>query len=233
MKTLAGILFDKDGTLFNFSASWSRWTEIVVEELADGNADKMRHMADAIGYDLTDRIFLPHSILIAGTVAQQVERLLPTLPHMSEGQLLSHLRKAAAEAEMVPAAPLPELLADLRDRNLRLGVATNDAESAARAHLERAGIADALDFVAGFDSGFGAKPDPGMCLAFAQTFDLDPATVLMVGDSLHDLNAGRAAGMVTVGVLTGGADRATLAPHADIVLASVADLPGWLDSHRT
>jgi phosphoglycolate phosphatase len=50
----------------------------------------------------------------------------------------------------------------------------------------------------------------------------------MVGDSLHDLHAGRAAGMRTVGVLTGPAPRAELSPEADIVLGSIAELPDWL-----
>ena len=51
----------------------------------------------------------------------------------------------------------------------------------------------------------------------------------MIGDSLHDLHAARSAGMVAVGVLTGLASRADLAPAADIVLDSIADLPDWLD----
>jgi phosphoglycolate phosphatase len=50
----------------------------------------------------------------------------------------------------------------------------------------------------------------------------------MVGDSLHDLDAGRAAGMRTVAVLTGIADRAALAPHADVVLGHIGELPDWI-----
>ena len=68
-----------------------------------------------------------------------------------------------------------------------------------------------------------------MLLAFARAFDLDPRRVAMVGDSLHDLSAGRAAGMRTVGVLTGPARRADLAPLADVVLENIGDLPAWLE----
>ena len=49
----------------------------------------------------------------------------------------------------------------------------------------------------------------------------------MVGDSTHDLIAGRAAGMQTVGVLTGMAE-AELAPLADAVLPDIGHLPDWL-----
>ena len=50
----------------------------------------------------------------------------------------------------------------------------------------------------------------------------------MVGDSTHDLMAGRAAGMPTIGVLTGMAGAATLAPYADIVLSNIGEIPGIL-----
>ena len=62
---------------------------------------------------------------------------------------------------------------------------------------------------------------------------LDPARVAMVGDSRHDLEAGRAAGMRTVAVLTGVARREDLEPHADVVLADIGALPGWLSGLGT
>ena len=52
----------------------------------------------------------------------------------------------------------------------------------------------------------------------------------MVGDSRHDLDAGRAAGMRTIAVLTGIAKREDLAPHADVVLADIGAIPGWLST---
>jgi phosphoglycolate phosphatase len=52
----------------------------------------------------------------------------------------------------------------------------------------------------------------------------------MVGDSLHDLRAARAAGMRAVAVLTGPARAADLAPWADAVLPDIGALAGWLDA---
>ena len=88
---------------------------------------------------------------------------------------------------------------------------------------------DAFDFVAGYDSGFGAKPGPGQLQAACEYFGCAAGAAVMVGDSLHDLMAGRAAGMRTVGVLTGLAARAELSPLADAVLPDIGHLPGWLD----
>ena len=50
----------------------------------------------------------------------------------------------------------------------------------------------------------------------------------MVGDSTHDLLAGRAAGMKTAAVLTGMANEGELAPFADVVMQDIGHLPGWL-----
>jgi phosphoglycolate phosphatase len=60
--------------------------------------------------------------------------------------------------------------------------------------------------------------------------DLAPDRIAMIGDSTHDLVAGRAAGMITVGVLTGPATREDLAPHATVVLPDIGHLPAWLAS---
>ena len=87
---------------------------------------------------------------------------------------------------------------------------------------------DYFDFIAGYDSGHGAKPGPGQMMAFADHVQIPVADIAMIGDSTHDLRAGRAAGMVCVGVLTGMADHATLAPFADVVLPDIGHLPDWL-----
>jgi hypothetical protein len=63
-------------------------------------------------------------------------------------------------------------------------------------------------------------------------WDARPETVLMVGDSLHDLKAGRAAGMRTAGVLTGIAAAEDLAPFADVVLPDIGLCPRWLAEVR-
>ena len=82
--------------------------------------------------------------------------------------------------------------------------------------------------IAGADSGFGAKPDPSPLLAFSEHTGCRPDRTIMVGDSSHDLMAGRSAGMGTVGVLTGVALREDLAPLSDAVLPDVTHLTAWL-----
>ncbi|MBC6406910.1 MAG: HAD family hydrolase [Rhodobacteraceae bacterium] len=222
------VLFDKDGTLFNFAASWNAWGQGIIRDLARGDASTAQRLARALGYDLEAGSFLPHSFAIAGTHGQVVQAIAEALPQRDLAEIAAHLMQSAARAPMVPAVPLPAFLAQLAHRGMRLGVITNDAEAHARAHLGQAGVEQCFDFIAGFDSGYAPKPNPAALLAFAKRFELRPDRVVMVGDSPQDLTAGRRAGMQTVGVLTGLAPAAALAPNADAVLADIGDLTDWL-----
>ena len=229
MTRLRGIVFDKDGTLFDFVATWGAWCRVVLDAESRGDDMLRDAMAAALGFNTVDGTFRRDSIVIGHTSGEVASALLPFLPGETQAGLLRRLDARAAVAPQTPTTDLPALFAALRARGLRLGIATNDTEAPARAHLRHAGIEESFDFIAGYDSGHGGKPGPGQLLAFARASGIDPAECAMVGDSLHDLRAARAAGTVAVGVLTGFATRADLAALADVVLPSVADLPGWID----
>jgi phosphoglycolate phosphatase len=227
------ILFDKDGTLFDFRRTWGGWARGVLAELAGTDDALAAALGARIGFNprLGDAsAFADDSPVIAGTADEIAAALLPALPGRSADDLVAMMNDHATRAALVEAVPLRDVLPALALRGLRLGLATNDAEAPARAHLATAGVLDLFSFVAGYDSGWGAKPAPGQLLAFARHTGLPPGRIAMVGDSLHDLAAGRAAGMRTIAVLTGPARRETLAPHADAVLDDIAALAAWLDA---
>lgn len=224
-----GVIFDKDGTLFDFRRSWGAWANGFLRGLAPDPA-QAAHLGYVIGYDLSTGNFAPTSPVIADTAAGIAAALAPHLPGHSVAAITQRINAAAALAPMAEAVPLIPLLSGMRAKGLRIGLATNDSEVPARAHLAAHGITGLFDFIAGYDSGHGPKPGPGMCLAFARHTGLEPARIAMVGDSAHDLHAGRAAGMVCIGVLTGIAIEADLRPHADVVLADIGALPAWLSS---
>jgi len=229
MAMIDGLLFDKDGTLFDFRVSWGRWAQGFLTGIATDKAHA-RRLGRAIGFDLDSGAFAPDSPVIAATAADIAAALAPELSGVPGDDLTDRIDASAGQAPMSEAVPLRPLLSALRAAGLRLGVATNDSEVPARQHLANHGITDCFDFISGYDSGHGAKPGPGMCLAFARQLGLEPSRVVMVGDSRHDLDAGRAAGMRTIAVLTGIAKREELAPHADVVLADIGAIPGWLSS---
>lgn len=222
------VIFDKDGTLFDFSASWGAWTKSLVDEMTS-DPRQAAALGLVLGFNLATRVFAADSPVIARTTPEIAEILLPHLPGMTIADLNARMNALAASAPMVPAVDLPVVLGALHARGLRLGLATNDTELPARTHLKNAGVLELFTFVAGCDSGYGGKPAPGQLLAFAEILGLDPARVVMVGDSRHDLDAGRAAGMRTVAVLTGIAGAAELAPFADTVMPDIGSLGEWID----
>jgi phosphoglycolate phosphatase len=146
--------------------------------------------------------------------------------------LIVDLDKSFAAETLRTLMPIGDPLAvleGLRTRGIKLGLATNDAEANARQQLAALGLAGHMDFMAGYDSGHGGKPEPGMVLAFAATLGVTPDRVALVGDTPHDLQAARAAGAVAIGVLSGPMGRACLEPEADHIIATIADLPALLD----
>ncbi|MCA0961875.1 HAD family hydrolase [Salipiger bermudensis] len=222
------VLFDKDGTLFEFGATWNAWGWAALQHLSGGSEATLHALAEAARFDLERQAFRADSPVVAGTNREAAACLASVLPERSVAEVEAYLERSGAQAPLVEAAPLVPLMAQLEALGLALGVMTNDAESVAYAHLDHVGIRGVFDFIAGFDSGFGAKPDPAPLLAFSDRLGLAPDRVVMVGDSPHDLNAGRAAGMQTVAVLTGPIGAEQLAPLADVVLPDVGHLPGWL-----
>lgn len=222
------IIFDKDGCLFQFEATWSSWATDFLESVSHADTMRAEKLGLAIGFDVHTGRFHADSPVIAGTPDDIVATLLPYLPGIGLEQLTQKVNEAATEVTLVEAVPLKPLLGDLRSCGYRLGLATNDAEAPARAHLQAVEVLEMFDHVYGSDSGVGAKPGPGQLLAFASAAGIAPGDTVMVGDSLHDMHAARAAGMVAVAVLTGPARAETLAPAADVVLPDIGHLPSWL-----
>lgn len=230
-RPIAGIIFDKDGTLFDFDATWGPVTGQLIARECAGDSAKMAALADVLGFDLSRDRFFPGSLVIASTADVVEEAVLPFTQDQDRAALRARMRAATGAVKQIHVTDLKPLFSGLRQRNLKLGIATNDAIAPCLSNLEQAEVHGFFDFIAGFDSGYGSKPAPGQLTAFCAQTGVSHDRCVMVGDSLHDLHAGRAAGMRTVGVLTGPARKAELAPHADAVLESIADLPEWLEAH--
>jgi phosphoglycolate phosphatase len=227
-RRLKGILFDKDGTLIDFESTWGPATYEVMKEMAAGNEAAFRRLAELNHFIVEEKRFLRTSPLVSGTSASYGHLWAEALGRDNHPALHAEMDQRLAAWGMKTMAPIGEPLAVLQllaEAGYKLGIATNDAEASAWAQVERLGLVPHLEFVAGYDSGHGEKPEPGMVLAFASKIGAAPGEVALVGDSRHDLHAARAAGAVAIAVLTGPATRDELEPLADHVVESIADLP--------
>lgn len=234
MKQIRAILFDKDGTLFDFHSTWNQFAQAIVSEAAAGDAAKNAQLLAEIGFDAQTGLFDAGSIFAAGTNAELVEVLFPQLQGDALQRKIDEADQLAAGMALTQAMPLPgalETVKFLSKAGYRLGIATNDSAAAARKTIELFGVEDLFDAVFGYDSIDRPKPAPDVIHAFAAATCLDVREIAMVGDNPHDLISARdASAGLAVGVLSGNGGRGDLEALADVLIESVADLPEILES---
>ncbi len=211
---IEGVIFDKDGTLIDFS----HWGPLMVERAGalrkrfglDGGA--ARELSLILGVDpatgrTTPAIHRPR---------EETERLsasfLSTVLGIPEGEALHAVRETFAEVDkgfpwekhLRPAPGARELLSRLKDAGGIVAVVTHDSTAPARRHLLYAGLLEYVDLVVGADRFAARKPDPEGILYACKILALPPSGMAVVGDSREDVEAGKAAGCSPViGVLTG------------------------------
>ena len=229
---IRAILFDKDGTLVDFQRTWGPATHEVLTHICNGDSAAFERVAAVSLYDPAARVLLPGSPVVIETTYGYGKLWAEALRRPLTAEFVEEVDRLYFQTtldHLTPMGDVKALLARLAARGLRLGLMTNDADANTRAQIRRLGLDALLEFIAAYDSGFGAKPAPDPVLAFAKFTNVAPAEIAVVGDTVHDLAAARAAGALAIGVLSGPTDRALLEPLADVLLPSVAELGTWLD----
>ena len=136
--------------------------------------------------------------------------------------------KACATDNTRPYPGVVEALQQIHRLNTPMGVCTNKPETFTRQILEGLGLSSYFGSVVGGDSTSARKPDQEPVLACLRGLVSEPASSLMIGDSVHDVHAANAAG-VTVGVVPCGYRSAPVEElGADFVLSDVTSLPGMI-----
>jgi phosphoglycolate phosphatase len=133
--------------------------------------------------------------------------------------------EAARSSGLLPG--VPELLAALRQEQIGVGIVTRNCDAAVRVtfpHID----AYCQAFIPR-NRVTQVKPHPAHLQAALDCLEVPPARAIMVGDGAMDIQAGKALGMFSVGVLSGNSSHAKLLAHgADLVLASAVDLGQYI-----
>lgn len=231
--TIKGVIFDKDGTLFDFQQSWANSTFEFLLTLSANNPHKLNDLARLLKFDIAHKKFKRNSPFIGGTVAETIKLISPLFPSISEEELWSAHLYHFESVTQVPVNNLHKTLSYLKSNNYCLGVATNDLEKSTLEHLGKEGIIEYFDCVVAADSGFGAKPAPTQLIEISRKLDLNFSELLMVGDSSQDLVAANKVGITAIGVLTGVASKKDLSQHSSIVLKDISKLASWLETYNS
>ena len=140
--------------------------------------------------------------------------------------------KVCATDKTRPYPGVVEALQEIHSMNIPMGVCTNKPEAFTRQILEGLGISGYFSSVVGGDSTSARKPDPEPVLACLRGLVAEPASSLMIGDSVHDVHAAHAAG-VKIGVVPWGYRSAPVEDlGADFVLHDLSGLPGLIRDAR-
>lgn len=230
-----GILFDKDGTLVDFFGTWMPAYRVAMDLIAasypdPGLCDRLWRLG---GYDPDRDELDPVSLLASGTTLEICELWAEAANAADRQALIDKLHRAmddhAARFPVPVGEGIDALFDRLTRRGLKLGVATMDSEAVARATAEALAVQDHLSFLAGYDSGHGGKPGPGMVGGFCAATGLAPAEIMVVGDTDRDMKMARSAGAaMAVGVLTGATPKERLEADADRIIGSILDIESLL-----
>jgi pyrophosphatase PpaX len=120
----------------------------------------------------------------------------------------------------------------LARRGHPLGVVTAKTEEGALRTLRHTGLLPLLSALVGADTCGRAKPDPEPVLVALARVGRTAREALLVGDSVHDVSAARAAGVRAIGVTWGACDRIRLvAAGAEATIDRMEDLVPLVDGH--
>ena len=209
----------------------------IVWDLDGTLVDSAPDLTFALNTVLDKRGFFTHSIetvrtMIGNGVPKLVERGFSAVGVRPDPAQLDELvamfvkeYKACATDNTRPYPGVVEALQEIHGMNIPMGVCTNKPEAFTRQILEGLGLSGYFSSVVGGDSTKTRKPDPEPVLACLRGLLTEPATSLMIGDSVHDVHAANAAG-VTVGVVPWGYRSAPVEElGADFILNDATALP--------
>jgi phosphoglycolate phosphatase len=222
-----GIVFDKDGTLLDFNQTWLPIYLYAAQEFAEGDAELAESLLTQHGFDRSKNRFIGGSLLAAGNNQQIANAWAVQIDKPEQVETISRqLHRIFHDQGAIQATPVKQLantLRQLKQSGRKLGVATADSHQGIINTLQAFDVLHEFDFLAGYDSGHGVKPEAGMVLAFCEQMALAVESVVVVGDNRHDIEMGRNANAgLCVGVLTGTSTRSDLASIADIVIDDIS-----------
>jgi HAD superfamily hydrolase (TIGR01509 family) len=217
--TIAGFIFDIDGTLVDTNAA---------------HVEAWRRAFAHLGHEVP-------SSRLALEIGKGGDKLVPSVlgqaAERREGDALRRRQKqeylALSERQRFQLFPgAQQVFTALRDRGIRTALATSSDEKNLEATVASAGVDLRIlaDVVVTRSKGQASKPAPDLVVHAVKELGLPPAACAMVGDTVHDGEACQRAGVAFLGVLSGPASEDSLrGVGARSVWRDVGDMLNHLD----
>src|SRR5262245_21642366 len=219
VSSLPAVLFDLDGTLIDsieLILNSSRYAFTSLDRVCPSDAECLTGVG------------IPLSTMFR-RYARDESDLEVLIRAYREYQMANHDRLVRCYDSVADA------LSQLQQRGHQIGVVTSKSDALAMRGLATSGILGFVDTIVGCDSCSRHKPDPEPVRLALERLGREPHEAVFVGDSVHDMEAGNAAGVITIAALWGPFDRETLKASNPThyleaisgLLALVEKLPGF------
>jgi pimeloyl-ACP methyl ester carboxylesterase/phosphoglycolate phosphatase-like HAD superfamily hydrolase len=229
MVDAAGVVFDKDGTLFDLDARWYPFFSGIINDITErlDDASLSAVLTGLLG--VAEGGLVIDGLAAVGSVGEIGTRIIDKLVALGHDPDLARatVGDAAEAARFGPVAPIGDIAGTLRalaDTGLRLGIATSDGVANTRDELVAHELVGVFDPVRCADDGGPVKPDPAVLLEIAAAWNVAPADIVFVGDSRQDLATAQSAGTRFVARCDLAATPTWASVEADAVVGDIAEL---------
>ena len=219
------ILFDLDGTLLDSIGIYYDIVDIVFAKLKLPPVPKERFVEAAKDGDFEWDYVLPAEMKDRKTelIKAATDLIYEIYPDMF-----------AKKLKIVPGAD--SILRDIHKSGMKIGIVTSTPEegmSHKKQILKKTGMDKLIEVVITADDVQHKKPAGEPLLICSQKIGICPEKSVYVGDARIDIKAGKAAGMKTIGVLTGFDNHEVLGKEMpDAIIESVAELPNVINFNQ-
>jgi phosphoglycolate phosphatase len=233
------IIFDKDGTLIDFSATWvpliRKRVAFLLKKLGK-NGEWEAFLLTSWGIDpLTGKVD-PRGPCPVSPRADEI--IIGAMALYQHGYSWDDSKQWVAQAfddadadgdwreKVVPIKGIQAFLLRLKKDGFYISLATNDERKDTEAILSHLAMNGLFDVVLCAGEVDPPKPHPETILTICRKLSVEPRETVMVGDSVTDMMMGKRAGVaLTVGILEGGVTpKEELEKVADLVVNSIQDL---------
>jgi len=186
-ENIEGIVFDLDGTLTKSDLTIFKTMEAVFEKMEIEQRIPYEKFCTMIGFHFQD-IFREHKIDIP-----DIEHFITTYK--------SHYFEYINDTTVYPG--VYEILEYLKEHKYKTAILTTKAQDQVEQICEHFGLTKYFDIIKGRIVGEQIKPSPEPLCKIAFDLNLDTKNLLMVGDTIIDVECGKSAGSLTAAALYG------------------------------
>ena len=231
MKTKA-IIFDKDGTLIDFDAFWIKISTVAVKDILkelECNDVSAEDVLSILGVE--DGITNIDGILCSSTyskIGDNINYALSRSGYTFDLEYVKSITLSAFERHVDKGVVkgtcenIREVLLKIKKEGIKIFVVTSDRIFTTEKSLKILGVFDVFDGIYTDDGDVPPKPKPDCIYDICKKFSLSPDEIIMVGDTVNDVNFAKNGGIKMIGVAKGEKNRERFLKQTEIVLPDIS-----------